>query len=73
MAYNNSNQYAGYGGNPYGDGDNPYGNEGYGQANPYGDVCLVKLVATAYVLTTFSSSLSNLRQPLAMASPTTRP
>ncbi|KAG9572374.1 hypothetical protein KCU86_g25293, partial [Aureobasidium melanogenum] len=37
MAYNNSNQYAGYGGNPYGDGDNPYGNEGYGQANPYGD------------------------------------
>ncbi|KAI5238027.1 t-SNARE [Aureobasidium subglaciale] len=39
MAYNNTNnnnQYAGYGGNPYGEGDNPYGNEGYGQANPYG-------------------------------------
>ncbi|THV69820.1 t-SNARE [Aureobasidium pullulans] len=35
MAYNNNNQYSGYGGNPYGDGDNPYGTEGYGQANPY--------------------------------------
>lgn len=55
MAYNNNNQYSGYGGNPYGDGDNPYGNEGYGQANPYGqsygDVCIVDSVARPEILT----------------------
>lgn len=77
MAYNNNNQYSGYGGNPYGDGDNPYGNEGYGQANPYGqsygDVCFSELVAKSGILTQYSSSLSSLRQPLVMGNQTTRP
>jgi syntaxin 1B/2/3 len=79
MAYNNNNnnQYSGYGGNPYGDGENPYGNEGYGQANPYGqsygDVCFSQLVAKSSVLTPRSSSLSSLRHPLVMENQTTRP
>jgi hypothetical protein len=76
MAYNN-NQYSGYGGNPYGDGDNPYGNEGYGQANPYGqsygDVCIVDLVARPEILTPHSNSLSNPRHPPVMENRTTRP